>query len=272
MGYEKKVVKLKLMVVPAIGWILVTCAGSPGQPPNATALAVDVYDGFETASLSEAWDSSRFVPGAVTMQSDIVRAGHGAVRIVVRADDKYEAGTRGNPPNERAELMEARKLVSREGDNYEYSFSMFLPPDFPVVPTRLVIAQWKQYCPAGDCSFDSPVVAVRYASGVLKITHKTGPDQRTLYETNKELRNRWLDFRFQVRFSAAADGRIKAWLDNQQIVDYTGVNAYPENSQTRFAKPGWFYFKMGLYRDLMAEPMTIYIDEYRKRELAGNPF
>jgi hypothetical protein len=24
---------------------------------------------------------------------------------------------------------------------------------------------------------------------------------------------------------------------------------------------------MGLYRDLMAEPMTIYIDEYRKKEL-----
>ena len=30
--------------------------------------------------------------------------------------------------------------------------------------------------------------------------------------------------------------------------------------------------KMGLYCDLMAEPMTIYIDEYRKRELAGNAF
>jgi len=27
---------------------------------------------------------------------------------------------------------------------------------------------------------------------------------------------------------------------------------------------------MGLYRDLMAEPMTIYIDEYRKKELPGN--
>jgi len=25
-----------------------------------------------------------------------------------------------------------------------------------------------------------------------------------------------------------------------------------------------------LYRDLMAEPMTIYIDEYRKRELPEN--
>ncbi|MGZ7066203.1 MAG: hypothetical protein ACXVI6_07605, partial [Candidatus Aminicenantales bacterium] len=91
---------------------------------------MNVYDGFETASLSRVWDTSRFAPGAVTMQSDIVRAGRGAVKIVVRANDKYEAGIKGNLPTERAELMEARELVSKEGDNYEYSFSMFIPPDF----------------------------------------------------------------------------------------------------------------------------------------------
>ncbi|MGA2531439.1 MAG: heparin lyase I family protein [Candidatus Aminicenantales bacterium] len=261
--------KLKLMTVSVVGWTLLSSGGPPAPTLAATVPAINVYDGFETARLSEAWDTSRFVPSAVTMQSDIVRAGRGAVKIVVRANDKYEAGIKGNLPTERAELMEARELVSKEGDNYEYSFSMFIPPDFPLVPTRLVIAQWKQYCPGGGCLYDSPIVAVRYASGVLRITHKTGPDQTTLYETKEELRGRWLDFIFQLRFSSGANGRIKAWLNNKQVVDYTGVNAYPENEQTGFAGPGWFYFKMGLYRDLMAEPMTIYIDEYRKKELSG---
>ncbi len=264
--------KLKLMVVPVIGWTLLSCGSSPAQVANATVPAIDVYDGFETTQLSKAWDTSRFVPGAVMMQSDIVRAGHGAVKIVVHANDKYEAGISGNRPTERAELMEARTLVSKEMGNYQYSFSMFIPADFPIVPTRLVIAQWKQYCASGNCSYDSPVVAIRYVSGVLKITHKTGADQTTIYETKEELRNRWLDFKFQIRFSTGANGRIKAWLDDKQIVDYTGVNAYPENEQTRFADPGWFYFKTGLYRDVMAEPMTIYIDEYRKKELPGNAF
>jgi hypothetical protein len=261
---------LKLMVVPALGWMLLSYGGAPVQPTSATVPAMDVYDGFEMARLSNVWDTNRFVPGAVTMQSDIVRASHGAVKIVVRANDKYEAGIRGNPPNERAELMEARKLVSKEGGNYEYSFSMFIPTNFPIGPTRLIIAQWKQYCPGGSCLYDNPVVAIRYVSGVLKITYKAGPGQTTFYETNEELRNRWLDFKFQIRFSAGANGRIKAWLDNKQIVDYAGVNAYPENEQTGFVDPGWFYFKMGLYRDLMAEPMTIYIDEYRKKEMPGN--
>jgi hypothetical protein len=239
------------------------------QVHSATDPARDVYDGFETMTLSRIWATSRFVPGAVTMQSDIVRAGRAAAKIIVRANDKYEAGTKGNLPTERAELMEARDLVSKEGNNYEYSFSMLIPTNFPIVPTRLIIAQWKQYCPGGSCLYDNPVVAIRYVSGVLKITHKTGPNQTTLYETKEELRNRWLDFKFRIRFSANANGRIKAWLNNKQIVDYMGVSAYPENERTGFADPSWFYFKMGLYRDIMAEPMTIYIDEYRKRELPG---
>jgi hypothetical protein len=28
-----------------------------------------------------------------------------------------------------------------------------------------------------------------------------------------------------------------------------------------------FYFKVGLYRDRMPAPMTIYVDEYRKEQL-----
>jgi hypothetical protein len=50
-------------------------------------------------------------------------------------------------------------------------------------------------------------------------------------------------------------------------VDYTGATADEENSATGYASPSYFYFKMGLYRDLNAEPMTVYIDEYRKRQL-----
>jgi hypothetical protein len=264
--------QLRLPIVRLIGCTLLPIGIFFAQAPYAADPARDVYDGFETATLSKMWDTTRFVPGAVTIQSDIVRAGHGAAKIVVRAKDKYEAGTKGNLPTERAELMEARERVSREGSNYEYSFSLLLPKDFPIVPTRLIIAQWKQYCPGGSCLYDNPVIAIRYDSGVLKITHKVGPKQATLYQTKEELRNRWLDFRFQIRFSANADGRIKAWLDKGQIVDYTGVNAYPEDKQTGFTNPGWFYFKMGLYRDLMGEPMTIYLDEYGKKALPGNAF
>jgi Polysaccharide lyase len=227
-----------------------------------------VYDGFEMPALSKIWSNDRFEPGAVQMQTNIVRAGHGAVQIKVHSHDKFEAGVNGNKDSERAELMEAQKLVSGENQNYEFSFSMFFPKDFPIVPTRLVIAQWKQYCPeGGDCFDDSPVLAIRYISGVLKITQDLDWKQTIFYQESSEFRNRWLDFTFQTRFTTNKTGRIKAWLGDKQVVDYTGITANSENATTLYPHPSYFYFKMGLYRDVMPEPMTIYIDEYRKRQL-----
>jgi hypothetical protein len=241
---------------------------APGAP-------IDVYDGFETPTLSPLWETSRIVPGALTLQSAIVRAGHGAVQLTVRVNDKFEAGQHGDADSERDELTEARRLTGREGVPYEQSFSLFFPADFPIVPVRLVVAQWKQACldSKAPCSDDSPVLAVRYVDGVLRITQTFGRSKKTvLYEEKRDLRGHWLDLRFQARFTPQANGHIKAWLDGKQVVDYTGATANAENSATGYPAPSYFYFKMGLYRDVMPQPMTLYLDEYRKRQLPVDAF
>lgn len=234
----------------------------------AQQFRVDVRDDFEARELSSIWDTDKFVKGAVTMQSEVVRAGHGAARIVLHSRDKFEAGVDGDKDSERAELTEAERLYAKEGRTYEQAFSMFIPADFPIVPTRLVIAQWKQDCNGhANCGNASPVVAVRYVGGALMITHQIGAHRTIIFETREDVRGKWIDFRFQIRFATNETGRLQAWLNGKQVVDYHGVNAYQENAATGYANPSQFYFKMGLYRDLMTEPMTIYIDEYRKQEL-----
>lgn len=253
-----------------IAFSLLSAAISRAQD---TAAPLDVYDGFETPVLSQVWSTDRFAPGAVQMQTNIFRAGHSAAEVTVHSNEKFEAGINGNKDSERAELMEAKKLTSKENENYEFSFSMFFPKNFPIVPTRLVIAQWKQYCAeGGNCSDDSPVLAIRYIGGVLKITQNLNKQKTVLYQEPGEFRNRWLDFKFQTRFSTNDNGRVKAWLGDKQIVDFTGITANPENAATSYPSPSHFYFKMGLYRDVMPEPMTVYIDEYRKRQLPQNSF
>lgn len=235
---------------------------------HAPPARINVYDGFESPTLGNLWQTGRFAPGAVQMQSAVVRAGHGAVRITLRPRDVFEAGTGGDRDSERDELQEAGGLESREDVAYEFSWSMYLPADFPVVPVRLVVAQWKQACNGhAACSNDSPVLAVRYIGGVLQITQSLGFIKTVLYEEKCDLRGQWLDLHFKVRFTPRTGGRIKAWLDGQQVVDFTGVTANPDTAATGYANPSHFYFKMGLYRDVMPEPMTIYLDEYRKQEL-----
>ena len=111
------------------------------------------------------------------------------------------------------------------------------------------------------------MLALRYISGELRITQNINKKNIVLNREKGEFRGRWLDFRVQARFKPSANGRVKVWLDGKQLVDCTGATADAENAATGYTNSSVFYFKMGLFRDLMTEPMTVYIDEYRKREL-----
>ena len=226
---------------------------------------VHVADDFEERDLSSVWVSARMAPGALSFQGEVVHNGQRAAQITLRSRDRFEAATDEGPGNERDGRMEAPSIWSRMGRSYEYAFSLYLPRDFPIVETRLVIAQWKQLCEWTRCRPGNPVVAIRYLGGVLYVTRRNDDGQVKLYQSRGEMRGRWLDFRFVIRFSQGEDGSIDGWMNGEPIVRYRGVTAY--RAARGYPKHGLFYFKMGLYRDLMKEPMTIYLDDFRKDQL-----
>ena len=229
-----------------------------------------VYDGFESAELDSRWSKHRMVPGSFRTQSEIVRVGRSAAEITVRSRDRREEASDDGSATERDELMEAWWLFGHAGRAYRYSFSLYLPADFPIVPQRLVLAQWKQVCEWTRCRPQNPVLAIRYQNGELTVTRQDETGKSILYSTTQEIRGRWLDFRFDTRFSRFGDGDqpgyIDAWLNGEQIVSYQGATLY--QLQRGYPAHGYIYFKMGLYRDELQQPMTIYVDEYRKDELS----
>ena len=199
--------KFNFTFLSLAGLLLSLANVSGGQNPGSAATGLDVYDGFETARLSKVWDTDRFEPGAVTMQTNIVRAGHGAAEIVVRAKDKFEPGLNGDSNSERDELLEARKLTSKENVPYEFSFSMFFPTNFPIVPTRLVVAQWKQYCAnGGKCDGGSPARPFVRSPVRLRIPRISTARTKHRYQERGGFAVRWLDFKFRVRFSPGEMG------------------------------------------------------------------
>jgi hypothetical protein len=239
---------------PAIILFLTSC-----QSDKITLIS----DKFESDYLSPIWRNDKFVRGALEIQSAHVRSGQKAVKLTLHPGDQIEEekGT----ILERAELREPKELMSVEYQDYSYSFSIFLPEDFPIVSTRLVIAQWKQNCTDGNCDPDNPVIALRYESGEFRVTLQTGPQKTVLFSQTEPILNKWLDFRFKIRFSRNPDGQINTWLNNKEIIDFKGVTAYSKTFG--YPEPGNFYFKIGLYRDQIAQPMTIYIDDYLKQQL-----
>lgn len=241
--------------------LLVGAANLFALPADRQALA---YDGFEGPSLSAQWETIKLPPGTLEMQSSVVRAGKGAAKITLRPGNQI--ATEKGSELERAELRESEVLLAGEEKSYSYSFSLFVPKDFPIVPTRVVLAQWKQTCLVDSCTPGNPLIAIRYESGELFITQQASEKKQTLYRSRQDVRGRWLDFKFQIRFSRGANGEIKAWLGDEKIIDFKGVNAY--SSAGGYGDR--FYFKMGIYRDHMPQPMTIYVDEYRKEQLPGS--
>jgi hypothetical protein len=98
------------------------------------------------------------------------------------------------------------------------------------------------------------------------ITLNTDPGRQKLYEQSENVRNQWLDFKFQIRFSQQDSGAVTAYLNQKSIINYKGVTSY-SGKKGYHASHNTYYFKMGLYRDRMQDPMTIYIDDYQKKEV-----
>lgn len=226
---------------------------------------INVSDNFDQPGLSRIWNTDRMEKQSFEIQSKVVHNGSGAAKITLRTGDMHEDGIGKDKPTERDELNEAFRLHSIEGAEYEFRFSMFLPDTFLISPVRLVLAQWKEFCVGDSCHNDSPIVAVRYSAGKLVISLQTGDHRSNLYETSDEIRNKWIDFRFLIRFSREQDGKLIAYIDDKEVVNYKGITSYPE-SRGYTLKKNRYYFKMGLYRDIIPEPMCIYIDDYSKKK------
>lgn len=232
------------------------------------AIPIHVYDGFESPHLGRLrWLRRRYEPGAVITQSNVVRSGHRALAITVHSGDQPEAASQGGAATERDEIMEAWWLFSRVGRTYAYSFSLFLPDDFPQTSERLVIAQWRELC-EGPCNPDNPILALRYEMGKLQVTRNDDHGKAILYQGDEDVRGRWLDFRFITRWDAS-NGAVDATLDGHGILHYVGPTIYQPGSG--HPKHALIYFKTGLYRDALHEPpWTMYVDEYRKDECSAD--
>lgn len=240
---------------------------APASSLKTAATSQEIYDGFEAKSLSDVWLTTKVEKDAVVLQSEIVRSGSGAAKITLRQGDRREAASAGSLENERDELVERKDLYSPEDIGYSYAFSVFIPQDFPIVSTRLILAQLKQSDSGGAAKSDNPLIALRYVGGELSVSTQHDDKKITRYKTKEDIRGQWLDFVIHVKFSRTPGGFVRVSMNGHELFHYTGVTAYDEAGG--YAKNSLFYFKMGLYRDRMPESMTAYFDEYRKHPLSA---
>ncbi len=211
---------------------------------------------FESGDLS-GWQKKLAAAHSFRIVSDPVRSGRHAGRFELRAGDDTGDGVR-------SELKE--KYIAPLRREIWYSFSTFIPQDFPVVEQPTVITQWKASEDAGEGPASrSPILAHRYVGGALvvqirfsgtKIQKANDGTRKVLYEQRDFPRGVWHDFVYRVRWSHRADGLVECWLDGRRIIDYAGPVGYNDDKGP--------YFKFGLYPHAGDKPFVIYHDEYRR--------
>ena len=235
-----------------------------GDRTRQTVTGPDIvrFDGFEGDSVAAFWRAGnagdgRYAPGAIAVSADCARTGVKSVRITVREGDIDQIGDDGKH-TERAELDSGKHAFV--GRDVWYGFAFLIPPSFPVVDNRLVIAQWKQYGVSG-----SPLIAERYRNGKHDLTIRLADSSwgwRKSYSLPTIKFGRWNDMVYHIRFSSGEDGLVDAWMNGSRVVTYKGATAFKEGEDN-------IYNKVGLYRDRWKDPMTIYFDNYTLADSFG---
>jgi Polysaccharide lyase len=213
---------------------------------------LSLADDFQ-GTVAAFWERDRMPPRPLEFVPDPDASARSVLAITVRGGDCPGAGGDGEP-TERAELHETRAAALPIGTEAWYGISLYLPPDFPVVDRRLVLGQWYQPHPA---PFRSPLVANRYRDGRFSITREDGATRLVCFEEPREIRGRWLDLVYHVRFSPTPAGLLEAWMDGRQVVRYQGALGYSDGGER-------VHFRIGLYRDHLPMPMTMLIRHFRR--------
>ena len=207
-------------------------------------------DGFEGETLANFWlagnyGSGLYVPGAIKLSTNYARSGMHCAEITVREGDIDAAGD-GDTRVERAELDSGHFPL--RGHEAWYGFSLLVPKDFPIVDDRLVISSCKQ----SDVS--RPIVAQRFQNGNHTFTVES-QGRKELYKMPPIPLGQWIDMVYHLRYSTGTDGLVEVWMNGKKVVTYSGPAADPSAKNA-------FYHKIGLYRDRLKVPMTIYYDNY----------
>ncbi len=225
-----------------------------------------LQDGFESVVLrQDIWSDLRLVPGAAKIQHTIVRSGERALAITVRpGHDPLRDGT------DRAELAEAEAVRLPPGGDIWYGFSMRIGEALPADGNRIVIGQW-HHMMAG-----SPFVAQRFRNGIFMISVQDGgcrvyiawqaggerknrEDCRVVVENFADLPSAdsgWIDMVYRVRSDPDGDGLVEVWANGTRIARASGHIGHAGMRRQ--------FFKFGPYRDPVAYPTTVYLDNFRR--------
>ena len=195
--------------------------------------------------------SGRYAVGSVVITKNCFISDQSCAQLSLNQGDIEGDGGDGHL-TERTELDSGKYPFLNS--HVEYSYSIFIPKDFPIVDTRLVISQLKQ-----KGLHEGPIFAQRFRNGIHYATIRNFENdisKQMKFALPNLTKEKWHHFKIIIDYSNTRNGSIEFFMNENQYINFHGQTAYQLGKNS-------FYHKVGLYRDKIEATMTLLLDNYK---------
>jgi len=211
---------------------------------------LEIIDDFDSGQLNPRWLTRWIKPESLLITDELDPGKKPVLKITVHSGDFAMDGGDGHM-TERAEITDPEEL--KPGMDIWYGFSVYIPKDFEISNNRLVIAQWKQP-PLGTSP--SPFVSWRFQEGKI-IGQIVNEAERLKFKFSNIEKGVWN----RLIINYMLDNNDKShcqFIVNDEKQIYEGKMGYANLPKEKI------WFGMGLYRDHLPNPQTLYFDKFRR--------
>lgn len=220
------------------------------------------------------------LPGAITVQSDIVRAGKFAVKLHMKRCSFIPPKCKPLPVNlnrPRAQLGSGGGVRFAMDKAYWLGFSVFIPHDWVLgTPTSkhnyhdvmVELHQVNRASGPGSCTESPQPLSFRIGGNRWLFTHTTNVGgYAALNDIATADKGRWTDFVIKFKFSYGIDGFFRIWKNGKEVHKFSG-NTICKGKDTSGAKSTLPFLNATIYKanwkhhpDITER--TVYYDEIR---------
>src|SRR5438270_629949 len=183
------------------------------------------------------------------------RDGPTAVQLTTQPGDINIAGSGSN---DRADLVLARSSTyCNQGQDEWWAHSLMFPPGYVPPPVASVwnwgaLFDFHNSSPGGGqpnfMVYATPTgLELHMAGGPNTVNLPSDPGYYSI-AIGPITKNVWYDFVYHVKWSSGADGLFQAWLNGQQVMNYSGANLYVGQS---------CYLKIANYHTELGVPVSV---------------
>src|SRR5947207_2994372 len=203
-------------------------------------------------------DCGLFLQAFASNRATIVspgRDGPTAVQLITQPGDINIAGSGAN---ERTDLtLSTSSIFCNQGQDEWWAHSLMFPPGY-VPPPVASVWNWGALFDFHNSAAGGgqPNFMVYAAPTGLELHMAGGPNTVNLPSDpgyysiviGPITKNVWYDFVYHVKWSSGADGLFQAWLNGQQVMNYSGANLYVGQS---------CYLKIANYHTELGVPVSV---------------